>query len=30
MLADLDLLLIWVFCTVDDFLPKRPQTLAEA
>jgi len=24
MLADLDLLLIWVFCTADDFLPKRP------
>jgi Transposase DDE domain len=24
MLADLDLLLISVFCTVDDFLPKRP------
>lgn len=24
MLADLDLLLISVFCTADDFLPKRP------
>jgi hypothetical protein len=23
MLADLDLLLIAVFCTADDFLPKR-------
>lgn len=25
MLADLDLLLISVFCTVDDLLPKRPE-----
>jgi hypothetical protein len=25
MLADLDLLLISVFCTVDDFLPERPR-----
>jgi hypothetical protein len=24
MLADLDLLLIWVFCIADDLLPKRP------
>jgi hypothetical protein len=24
MLADLDLLLISVFCSADDFLPKRP------
>jgi hypothetical protein len=24
MVADLDLLLISVFCTADDFLPKRP------
>ena len=25
MLADLDLLLIAVFCTADDLLPKRPE-----
>ena len=25
MLADLDLLLISVFCTVDDLLPERPE-----
>ena len=25
MLADLDLLLISVFCTADDLLPQRPQ-----
>ena len=26
MLADLDLLLIAVFCAADDLLPKRPRT----
>ena len=29
MLADLDLLLIAVFCTADDLLPERTRTLGE-
>jgi hypothetical protein len=30
MLADLDLLLIYVFCIADDLLPERPENPGEA